>query len=75
MLLLEKISGIKIKDIPMNDQRVISIFNSPKELNIIDDIYNEETGACGIPEFGTNVARSKLVDTRPTTFSDLVKIE
>ena len=74
MLLLEKISGIKIKDIPMNDQRVISIFNSPKELNIIDDIYNEETGACGIPEFGTNVARSKLVDTRPTTFSDLVKI-
>ena len=74
MLLLEKISGIKIKDIPMNDPKVISIFNSTGELGIVDDIYNEETGGCGLPEFGTLVARSKLEDTRPTSFSDLVKI-
>ena len=74
MLLLEKISGIKIKDIPMNDPKVISIFNSTDELKIVDELYDEETGGCGLPEFGTMVARSKLEDTRPTCFSDLVKI-
>lgn len=74
MRLLQNISGIDPKTIPMNDERVMSIFNSSKELNIINPLYNEVTGACGLPEFGTKFVRGILELTKPKTFSELVQI-
>ncbi len=74
MKLLENISGINPKDIPMNDEKVMSIFNSSKSLGIINNIYDEVTGACGLPEFGTRFVRGILELTKPNCFSDLVQI-
>ncbi len=75
MRLLEKISGINVRTIPMNDDKVISIFNSTKALKIQDTTYyNEKTGALGLPEFGTRFVRGILSDTRPNVFSQLVRI-
>ena len=74
MKLLEKISGIDIKAIPMNDPKVLSLFNSAAALNIVNPKYNEETGACGLPEFGTRNSRRTLVETRPHVFSELVQL-
>ncbi|MBR2802091.1 MAG: PolC-type DNA polymerase III [Erysipelotrichaceae bacterium] len=71
---LQTISGIDPKSIPMNDPEVMSLFNSSKALNIINPDYHEETGACGLPEFGTRFVRGILEETRPSTFSDLVII-
>ena len=74
MRLLQNISGIDPKSIPMNDPRVMSIFYSSKALDIINENYKEETGACGLPEFGTRFVRGILELTRPSTFSELVQI-
>jgi len=71
---LQNISGIDPKTIPMNDEKVMSIFSSPKALGIEYKEYNEKTGACGLPEFGTRFVRGILVETQPKNFSDLVII-
>ncbi|MBR2809369.1 MAG: PolC-type DNA polymerase III, partial [Erysipelotrichaceae bacterium] len=74
MRLLQNISGINPRDIPMNDAKVLSIFNSTDALNIINPNYTEKTGALGLPEFGTRFVRGILELTRPQNFSDLVQI-
>ena len=74
MKLLEEVSGIDVKTIPMNDSKVLSLFNSSKALNVINPKYNEETGACGLPEFGTRNSRRTLEETRPKVFSELVQL-
>lgn len=74
MKLLEEISGIDVTTIPMNDEKVMSIFNSVQALEIDDRTYREKTGALGLPEFGTQFVRRILEATRPTTFSDLLRI-
>ncbi|MBQ1477152.1 MAG: PolC-type DNA polymerase III, partial [Erysipelotrichaceae bacterium] len=74
MKLLQDISGIDVKTIPMNDPKVMSIFSSPKELGIVNPKYDEATGACGLPEFGTRFVRGILQETKPKNFSELVQI-
>lgn len=74
MRLFENISGIDVKTIPMNDEKVLSLFYSSKALNIINPNYHEETGACGLPEFGTLNTRNTIEETRPHYFSELVQI-
>jgi len=74
MRLFENISGIDVKTIPMNDPKVLSLFHSAKALDIINPKYNEETGAAGLPEFGTLNTRNTIEETRPHVFSELVQI-
>lgn len=74
MRLFENISGIDVKTIPMNDEKVLSLFYSTKALNIINPNYHEETGAAGLPEFGTLNTRNTIEETRPHVFSELVQI-
>lgn len=72
--LLEKVTGIDPKTIPMNDPKVISVFSDLSTLNIDSRNYSESNGAVGLPEFGTSFVREILKITRPQTFSDLVRI-
>ncbi len=74
MKLLENISGIDVTTIPMNDKKVMSIFNSVDSLNLDDRFYSEQTGAAGLPEFGTPFVRRMLEETKPKNFSDLLII-
>ena len=74
MRLFEDLSGIDVKTIPMNDEKVLSLFYSTKALNIVNPNYKEETGAAGLPEFGTLNTRSTIEETRPHVFSELVQI-
>lgn len=74
MRLLQNISGIDPKTIPMNDEKVMSLFSSIEALGIINPDYDEKTGACGLPEFGTRFVRGILQETSPKTFSDLIQI-
>ena len=74
MRLFENISGIDVKTIPMNDPKVLSLFYSTKALNIVNPKYKEETGAAGLPEFGTLNTRNTIEETRPHVFSELVQI-
>ena len=72
--MMSDLTGIDIHDIPMNDPKVISLFSSPKALNMKKNYLNQQTGAMAIPEFGTNFVRGILEATRPQSFSDLVII-
>ena len=74
MRLLQNISGIDPKSIPMNDPDTISLFSSAQALKADPRYYNEPTGALGLPEFGTRFVRKILEETRPNTFSDLIII-
>ncbi|EIE41037.1 DNA polymerase III PolC [Mycoplasmopsis canis UF31] len=74
--MLERLTGLDVKkDIPSKDEDVISLFSSPKALNITSkDIGGEPTGAYGIPEFGTDFVRRMLAVAKPQSFSDLIAI-
>ncbi len=73
MKMLERITGVSIDSIPMNDAATLSLFNSNKALKA-EENFDERTGAIGLPEFGTSFVRQILSATKPTKFSDLVKI-
>lgn len=73
--MLEDITGIDAKEIPLDNKEVMSLFSSTKALNITpDDIGGCPLGALGIPEFGTDFVIQMLIDTKPKSFSDLVRI-
>lgn len=74
MKLLEKISGLNVLTIPMNDPETMSIFGCVDALNVDKRIYSEKTGAVGLPEFGTAFVRQILEITKPEKFSDLLRI-
>lgn len=68
------LTNIPIKDIPLNDPKVLSLFSSSDALEMKNDYLGSKTGALAIPEFGTEFVRGLLEQTRPKTFSDLVII-
>ena len=72
--MLQDLSGIAPQDIPLDDPETMSIFNSTKALGVTPDQIGSEVGTFGIPEYGTPFARGMLVDTRPTTFDELIRI-
>ena len=52
----------------------MSIFNSTDALHVTPESINSEVGTFGIPEFGTQFARGMLLDTKPTTFDELIRL-
>ena len=68
------LANVNIKDIPMNDSKVISLFSSPDALGLKSNFLGHKTGALAIPEFGTGFVRGILESTKPQSFSDLVII-
>ena len=73
--MLQDLSGIDPKTIPVDDPEVMKIFSGPEPLGVTpEQINNCHTGTLGVPEFGTRFVRQMLEDTKPTTFSELVII-
>ena len=73
--MLEDLTGIDAKKIPLDSPEVMSLFQSTKALKIEpEDIGGCPLGSLGIPEFGTDFVIQMLVDTKPKSFSDLVRI-
>jgi DNA polymerase-3 subunit alpha (Gram-positive type) len=72
--MLQDITGVDPKDIPMDDKKTMSIFSSTEALGVTPQQINSKVGTFGIPEFGTKFVRGMLVDTNPKIFSDLIFI-
>lgn len=61
--------------IRLDDQGVMSLFQSTEALGIKpSDIDGCPVGCLGIPEFGTDFVIQMVVDTKPKTLSDLIRI-
>ena len=71
---LEDSTGVDILSIPFDDEKVLSLFTSPKALGVSGKDINWSTGTLGIPEFGTGFANRMLEETKPKIFADLIKI-
>jgi DNA polymerase-3 subunit alpha (Gram-positive type) len=72
--MLEDLTHIDAKAIPFDDPKTMSLFSSTKALGLSPEQLNSTVGTFGIPEFGTKFVRQMLEDTKPTTFSELVRI-
>ncbi len=73
--LLEEITGVDVLKIPLDDKKVLSLFQNTEALNLTpSDIMGCDFGTLGIPEFGTDFAMGILRDTKPETIMDLVRI-
>jgi DNA polymerase III subunit alpha, Gram-positive type len=62
-----------VLDIPMNDNDVIALFSSTQSLKLSKPIQTT-VGTYGVPEFGTSFVRGILEETKPSSFSQLLKI-
>ncbi len=73
--MLEDLTGVDAKTIPLGDKKTLSLFTSIDALNVQDgEDIGTELGTYGIPEFGTKFVRQMLEDTKPEKFSELVRI-
>ena len=73
--MLEDMTGVNAKKIPLDDPETMAIFKSPAPLGLPDDDpIIGKTGSIGIPEFGTSFTRQMLVDTQPDGFDMLVRL-
>ena len=72
---LEDITGIDAKTIKLDDKDVMSLFHSTEALGIKPaDIGGIKLGCLGVPEFGTDFVIQMVLDAKPQSFSDLVRI-
>lgn len=73
--MLEDLTGVDAKSIRLDDEKVLSLFDNLSALGITPgDLDGCDLGSLGIPEFGTDFVMQMLRDTKPKTFSDLVRI-
>ena len=72
--MMEDLTGVDAKTIPLDDKGTMSIFTSSKILGYENDKLLGPTGAVGVPEFNTRFTRGVLLDTMPTKFDFLVRI-
>ena len=72
--MLQDITGVDPQKIPLDDKETMSIFSSTEALGLKPEQIKSEVGSFGVPEFGTKFVRGMLVDTRPKTFEELIRI-
>ena len=72
--MLYDITGMDPTTVPLDDKETMSIFSSTEALGVKPEQINSEVGSFGVPEFGTKFVRGMLVDTKPTTFDELIRI-
>ena len=72
--MLQDITGKDPTNVPLDDKATMSIFSSTEALGVTKEQIHSEVGSFGVPEFGTKFVRGMLVDTRPTTFDELIRI-
>ena len=73
--MLQDLTGVDPVTIPLDDKDVMSLFRSTEALGITpEQIGGCPLGSMGIPEFGTEFVIQMLLDTKPQSFTDLVRI-
>ncbi len=71
---LEDLTGIQASRLSLSDRQTMLLFSGVEPLGVTPEEIGSTVGTFGIPEFGTPFVRQMLETTRPTTFSELVRI-
>jgi len=72
--MLSELTGVDVRQIPLDDPLTLSLFSSTDALGLLKPLEGVNVGTLGIPEFGTRFVRQMLEETKPKTFSALVRI-
>ncbi len=73
--MLEDLTGVDAKTIPFDEPETLKLFYSTESLGLTpEDLQGDVVGTLGIPEFNTSFTRGMLRDSKPSKFSDLVRI-
>ena len=72
--MIQDLTKMDVTEVPLDDKETMAIFLSPEPLGVTKEQILCETGTLGVPEFGTPFTIGMLVDTKPKTFSELIKI-
>jgi len=72
--MLQDLTGVDPETIPLDDPETMKIFSSTESIDVSKKDIKSEVGTYGIPEFGTSFVRQMLIETRPSTFAELVRI-
>ena len=71
---LEEITGVHCLSLPLQDPGVMGLFLGTDTLGVDAEELLSPTGTLGIPEFGTAFVQAMLMDTRPKTMEELIRI-
>lgn len=74
MRMLQDLTGVDPTTIPMNDPKVMSMFNSTEALGVTPEQIRTPVATYGVPEMGTKFVRQMLVESQPSSFADLLQI-
>lgn len=74
MRMLQDLTGVDPTTIPMNDPKVMSLFNSTEALGVTPQQIRTAVATYGVPEMGTKFVRQMLQETQPSSFADLLQI-
>lgn len=73
--MLQDLTGIDPLTIPLDDPKVMSLFENTDALGVSPaDIGGCQLGCLGVPEFGTDFSMGMVQEAKPTCFSDLIRI-
>lgn len=72
--MLEDLTKVSAKSIKLDDPNIMKIFSSTEALGVTEEQIKSKVGTFAVPEFGTRFVRQMLIETKPTTFGELVKI-
>ena len=72
--MLEDLTGLDAKTIPIDDKPTMSLFTGTEALGATAEEIGSIVGTYAVPEFGTKFVRQMLLDTKPTTFGELMRI-
>ena len=72
--MLSDITGVTITDIPIPDEKVMSLLTSTDALGFPIEATDAGAATLGLSELGTNMARGMIKETKPTRFYDLVQL-
>ena len=72
--MLEDLTGVNAREIPLDDPDTMSLFSSSKALGYENDKILGPTGGTAIPEFGTSFVRGMLEETQPKQFDILIRL-
>lgn len=71
---LQDLTDVPVLEIELDEPQTMALFSGLDSLGIEEEQIGTPVGTLGIPEFGTKFVRQMLIETKPKTFSDLVRI-